>query len=144
MASKSFSKRFTTNGVVSYHHIVESSRDTRFCAILPKRRVALQSGCLLKKIISSIFVTRTRLNLPASRPSPSLPTTTQDALHSPQTKRSFPSFIHPHFEAATASIAGGLLAYVESLNVERRVRKDGSEDGRYSAVAGRRGAGEGE
>jgi len=84
------------------------------------------------------------VDLPASRPSPSLPTATQDALHSPQTKRSFPSFIHPHFEAATASIAGGLLAYVESLYVERRVRKDGSDDGRYSAVAGRRGAGEGE
>ncbi len=90
------------------------------------------------------IATRTRLNLPASRPNPSLPTATQDALHSPQTKRSFPLFIHPHFEAATASIAGGLLAYVESLYVERRVRKDGSEDGRYSAVAGRRGAGEGE
>ena len=72
---------------------------------------------------------------------PSLPATTQDALHSPQTRRSFPSFTQPHFEAATASIDGGLLAYVVSLYVARRERNEGRDDGRYSAVGGNGGAG---
>lgn len=48
--------------------------------------------------------------LPASLFKPSRPTTTQEALQRPQTRRSFPSLIQPHFEAATASIAEGLLA----------------------------------
>ena len=52
----------------------------------------------------------------------------------PQRSLSLPSFIHPHFDAATASIAAGLFAYVDSLNVARRARKEGMEDGRYSEV----------
>jgi hypothetical protein len=65
---------------------------------------------------------------------PSLPTTTQDASQIPQRSLSLSSFIHPHFDAATASIAAGLFAYVDSLNVARRERKEGIEDGRYSEV----------
>jgi hypothetical protein len=65
---------------------------------------------------------------------PSLPTTTQDASHIPQRSLSLSSLIHPHFAAATASIAAGLFAYVDSLNVARRERKDGIEEGRYSEV----------
>ena len=81
-------------------------------------------------------------SLPASLFKPSRPTTTQEALQRPQTRRSFPSLIQPHFEAATASMEEGLLAYVVSLYVARRDKKDGSDDGRYSAVAGSVGAGE--
>ena len=49
-------------------------------------------------------------SLPASLFKPSRPATTQEALQRPQTRRSFPSLIQPHFEAATASMEGGLLA----------------------------------
>ena len=65
---------------------------------------------------------------------PSRPATTQELLHSPQTNLSLPSFIQPHFAAATASIAGGLLAYVESLYVASRDRNEEIEDGRYSVA----------
>lgn len=65
---------------------------------------------------------------------PSLPATTHEMSHIPHTNRSFPSFIQPHRAAATASIADGLFAYVASLKVERRVRNDCIEDGRYSVV----------
>lgn len=44
-------------------------------------------------------------------------------------------------EAATASIAGGLFAYVASLNVAKRERNAGIDEGRYSAVGGSAGAG---
>ena len=70
--------------------------------------------------------------LPASLLMPSLPTTTQEASQIPQRNLSLSSFSHPHFDAATASIAAGLLAYVDSLNVASRERKEGIEDGRYS------------
>jgi hypothetical protein len=73
-------------------------------------------------------------SLPASRVMPSRPTTTQEPLHSAQTSLSLPSFIQPHFAAATASIAGGLFAYVASLYVKSRDRNDGIEDGRYSVA----------
>lgn len=76
--------------------------------------------------------------VPASRLIPSLPTTTHEELHRPQTSRSLPSFVHPHLEAATALIDSGLLAYVASLKVSRRERNDWREEGRYSADAGRR------
>jgi hypothetical protein len=66
---------------------------------------------------------------------PLRPTTTQELLHSPQTSLSLPSFIQPHFAAATASIAGGLFAYVASLYVTSRDRNDEMEDGRYSVAA---------
>lgn len=82
--------------------------------------------------------------LPASRFSPSLPPTTHEALHKPQTKRSFPSFIQPHLDAATASTAGDLLEYVDSLYVPSRSKKEGKEEGRYSAVVGSNGAGDGD
>jgi hypothetical protein len=65
---------------------------------------------------------------------PSLPTTIQDASQIPQRSLSLASFIHPHFAAATASIAAGLFAYVDSLNVARRERKEEIEEGRYSEV----------
>jgi hypothetical protein len=42
------------------------------------------------------------------------------------------SFIQPHLDAATASIAAGLFAYVDNLKVARRARKEAMEDGRYS------------
>jgi hypothetical protein len=74
--------------------------------------------------------------VPASRFIPSFPTTTQDELHNPHTSLSLPSFVHPHREAATASIADGLFEYVASLKVSRRERKDCSDEGRYSAEAG--------
>jgi hypothetical protein len=38
-------------------------------------------------------------------------------------------------------MAGGLFAYVASLKVARRDRKAGIDEGRYSAVGGRAGAG---
>jgi len=63
---------------------------------------------------------------------PSRPESTHDALQIPQTSLSFPSFTHPHFAAARASIAGGLLAYVLSLYVARRSSKLCVDDGRYS------------
>ena len=63
---------------------------------------------------------------------PSLPATTHETLQSPHTNRSFPSFTQPHLAADTASIAGGLLAYVVSLYVASRERKDVVEEGRYS------------
>jgi hypothetical protein len=65
---------------------------------------------------------------------PSLPTTIQEASQIPQRSLSLSSFIHPHFDAATASIGAGLFAYVDSLNVARRERKDGMEEGRYSVT----------
>ena len=48
--------------------------------------------------------------IPASLLMPSLPATTQELAHSPHTNLSFPSLVHPDFEAATASTAGGLFA----------------------------------
>ena len=71
--------------------------------------------------------------VPASRVMPSLPTTTHEALQNPHTSLSFPSFVQPHLEAATASILDGLFEYVESLNVSSRERSDCRDDGRYSA-----------
>ena len=68
-------------------------------------------------------------NAPASRLRPSRPAITHEALQSPQTRRSFPSFIQPHLAAATASRAGGLFVYVESLNVSMRERNDESDEG---------------
>lgn len=72
------------------------------------------------------------LDLPASWFIPSRPASTHDALQIPQTSLSFPSFTHPHLAAASASIAGGLLAYVLSLYVARRSSKLCVDDGRYS------------
>lgn len=72
--------------------------------------------------------------IPASLLIPSLPPTTHEISHIPHTRRSFPLLIQPHFAAATASIAGGLLAYVVSLKVPRRDKNDCIEDGRYSEV----------
>ena len=65
---------------------------------------------------------------------PSLPTTIHETSHMPHRSRSLSSFIQPDFDAATASIAAGLLVYVDSLNVARRARKEGRDDGRYSEV----------
>ena len=61
---------------------------------------------------------------------------THDTLQMPHTNLSFPSLTHPHFAAATASIAEGLLAYVVSLNVDSRERNDDVEDGLYSDATG--------
>ena len=72
------------------------------------------------------------LDVPASRFIPSRPASTHDALQIPQTNLSFPSFTHPHLAAASASIAGGLLAYVLSLYVASRSSKLCVDDGRYS------------
>jgi len=72
------------------------------------------------------------VDVPASPFIRSRPASTQDALHNPQTSLSFPSFTHPHLAAASASIAGGLLAYVLSLYVARRSSKFCVDDGRYS------------
>ena len=63
---------------------------------------------------------------------PSRVASTHDTPQIPHTSLSFPSFIHPHLAAATASICGGLLAYEDSLYVARRERKDCAEDGLYS------------
>lgn len=71
--------------------------------------------------------------LPDSLLIPSLPAKTHEAAHIEHTSRSLPSLIHPHLAAATASIGAGLLAYVESLNVESLERNDGRDEGRYSA-----------
>lgn len=70
--------------------------------------------------------------LPASLFMPSRPTAIHETSHSPQTSLSLPSLIQPHLAAATASIAAGLLAHVDNLNVASRVRKDGVDEGRYS------------
>lgn len=92
--------------------------------------------------MSLVYLTRTYLFLPASLDIPSLPARIHDFLHSPQTSLSFPSLIHPHLAAATASIAVGFWVYVTNLNVAKRDRKAGMEDGRYSAVIGSGGADE--
>ena len=77
------------------------------------------------------------MHIPASLFIPWLFATTQDTPQIPHTSLSFPSLTQPHFAAATASIAAGLFAYVVSLYVDRRERKDAVEDGRYSeAVEG--------
>jgi len=68
----------------------------------------------------------------ASRFIPSRPASIHDTLQTPQTSLSFPSFTHPHLAAASASIAGGLLAYVLSLYVARRSSRLCVDDGRYS------------
>ncbi len=73
-----------------------------------------------------------RVYSPASRDIPSRPATTQEAPHIEHKRRSFPSLIHPHLDAATASICSGLFAYVASLKVERRDRNDATDDGLYS------------
>ena len=75
---------------------------------------------------------RALLNIPASLFNPSLLATIHDAQQIPQTSLSLPSLIQPHFDAATASIATGLLAYVVSLKVARRVRKEVVDEGLYS------------
>jgi hypothetical protein len=54
----------------------------------------------------------------------------------PQTSLSLPSFTHPHFAAATASILEGLLAYVASRYVDSRLRNEAVDDGLYSDVEG--------
>lgn len=64
---------------------------------------------------------------------PSRPVATHDAWHRPQTRRSLPSFVQPHLEAATGSRHAGLFAQVDILNVSSRNKKDGKEDGLYSA-----------
>lgn len=75
--------------------------------------------------------------IPASLFMPLVFATTQDTPQIPQINLSFPSFTHPHFAAATASIAAGLVAYVVSLYVKRRERNDDVDEGRYSeAVEG--------
>ncbi len=71
---------------------------------------------------------------PASRDMPSLLANTHEELHTPHTSRSFPSFTHPHLDAATASMAGGLFEYVASLKVDNRVRKEEIDEGRYSSL----------
>ena len=83
---------------------------------------------------SSSIQRRTKANVPASLDIPSLPARTHEVLHIPHTSLSFPSFTHPHLAAATASIAGGLFAYVVSLYVARRRRNELVDDGRYSDV----------
>jgi hypothetical protein len=72
------------------------------------------------------------LDIPASQFIPSRPASTHDALQTPQTSLSFPSFAHPHLAAASASITGGLLEYVLSLYVARRSNRLCVDDGRYS------------
>jgi hypothetical protein len=72
---------------------------------------------------------------PASLVMPSLEATTHEASQKAHTRRSLPSLVHPHLAAATASISGGLFAYVDSLNVARRARKEATDDGRYSEFA---------
>jgi hypothetical protein len=53
----------------------------------------------------------------------------------PHTNLSLPTLIHPHLDAATASIAGGLFAKVASLYVARRERNECIEDG-WAELAG--------
>jgi len=62
--------------------------------------------------------------------------TTHEFLHTPHNSLSRPSFTHPHFAAATASIWEGLLAYVASRYVDSRVRNEAVDDGLYSDVEG--------
>ena len=93
-----------------------------------------QSICYNHRQLSSSIQQRTKANVPASLDIPSLPARTHEVLHIPHTSLSFPSFTHPHLAAATASIAGGLFAYVVSLYVARRRRNELVDDGRYSDV----------
>lgn len=60
--------------------------------------------------------------------------TTHETPQIAHTSLSFPSLTHPHFDAATASTAGALFAYVVSLNVPSRARNAAVEEGRYSAA----------
>jgi hypothetical protein len=102
--------------------------DSRSYAYPPKKRAASRSAHWLGHV--NIISFEGTSCSPASLFMPSLPATTQELLHSPHTNLSFPSLVHPHFEAATASIAGGLFAYVASLNVDSRDRNAGVEEGR--------------
>ena len=74
--------------------------------------------------------------LPASVFIPWVDATTQEFLHTPQNNLSRPSFTHPHFAAATASILEGLLAYVARRYVDSRLRNEAVDDGLYSDVEG--------
>ena len=62
--------------------------------------------------------------------------TTHELLHTPHNSLSRPSFTHPHFAAATASIWEGLFAYVASRYVDSLLRNEVVEDGLYSDVEG--------
>ena len=75
-------------------------------------------------------------SVPASWLKASRPATTHPTLQMEQYNLFFPpSFIHPDFEAATASICGGLDAYVEKLKVDNRFKKASVDPGLYSGVA---------
>jgi hypothetical protein len=114
----------------TYHHTVASSMGSRPCAYPPIVCAASPREHLLQ-ILNTHF-TCGKLHIPASRFIPSRPASTHDALQTPQTSLSFPSLTHPQLAAASASMAGGLLAYVLSLYVARRSSRLCMDDGRYS------------
>jgi hypothetical protein len=122
----------------AHHHIASSSKGSHPCACQPVVcAVSLQERLLqTNNVTGFVFVfSKLLLDVPASRFIPSRPASTHDALQIPQTNLSFPSFTHPHLAAASASIAGGLLAYVLSLYVASRSSKLCVDDGRYSYEA---------
>ena len=117
----------------TYHCTVASSRGSHPCACPPIVCAASPRENLLQIAHKFTFShSRLLLDIPASRFIPSRPASTHDTLQTPQTSLSFPSFTHPHLAAASASIAGGLLAYVLSLYVARRSSRLCVDDGRYS------------
>jgi len=96
----------------THRHIAVSATDIHLCGFPPIDRAvflrenSLQgNSTLARKPIISII-----LHVPASLFIPALPASNHDALQIPHTSLSLPSFTQPHLDAATASIAGGLLS----------------------------------
>ena len=96
----------------TYHHIVWTSMGILTYGYQQVPHAASQLKHLLK-VLRELVGAHLWLDLsyvPASLLMPSFPATTHEALQMPHTSLSFPSFTHPHLDAATASITVGLLA----------------------------------